>query len=149
MTSKWGLLGPFWVIGKTHIWHPKVRYYKGFSNFSERWVGAGPLRTDLVSSRRRSSRNFDKRGLNALARGAERTVADLQATASAANLSSIRFSDAMVFRGSGVMGALGLGGEKIQLVAPIETLARFQLLAIIDSLMLAGGWLAGWLAAAC
>ena len=30
-------------------------------------------------------------------------------------------------------------------VAPIESFARFQLAAIIDSLMLAAGWLAGWL----
>jgi hypothetical protein len=32
-----------------------------------------------------------------------------------------------------------------QPAAPIETFARFQLPAIIDSFMLAAAWLAGWL----
>ena len=34
----------------------------------------------------------------------------------------------------------------VQPAAPIETFARFQLPAIIDSLMLAAGRLVGWLA---
>ena len=39
-----------------------------------------------------------------------------------------------------------LGGDKTQPAAPLETFARFQLAAIIDSLMLvAVGWLAGWM----
>ncbi len=37
-------------------------------------------------------------------------------------------------------------GLKGQPAAPVETFARFQLPALIDSLMLAAGWLAGWLA---
>ena len=32
----------FWGAGKTTIWHAKVRFYKGFSYFSESEVGAGP-----------------------------------------------------------------------------------------------------------
>ena len=49
----------------------------------------------------------------------------------------------MVFRWSGGREFAGL---KIQPAALIETFARFQLPAIIDSLMLAAGWLVGWLA---
>ena len=32
----------FWRAGKTTIWHAKVRFYQGFSYFSESEVGAGP-----------------------------------------------------------------------------------------------------------
>ena len=31
----------FWEPGKTTIWQSKVRFYKGFSYFSESEVGAG------------------------------------------------------------------------------------------------------------
>ena len=31
-----------WEPGKTTIWHAKVRFYQGFSYFSESEVGAGP-----------------------------------------------------------------------------------------------------------
>ena len=31
-----------WRPGKTTIWHAKVRFYQGFSYFSESEVGAGP-----------------------------------------------------------------------------------------------------------
>ena len=31
-----------WGAGKTTIWHAKVRFYQGFSYFSESEVGAGP-----------------------------------------------------------------------------------------------------------
>ena len=31
-----------WRAGKTTIWHAKVRFYQGFSYFSESEVGAGP-----------------------------------------------------------------------------------------------------------
>ena len=35
--------GPaLWGAGKTHIWHEKLRFYQGFSYFSESEVGAGP-----------------------------------------------------------------------------------------------------------
>ena len=57
-----------------------------------------------------SRRKFDERGPNTPARGAEGTAADLQATASAADLSSPRcFDDKM-----------------LEPAAPIETFARFQ-----------------------
>ena len=31
-----------WRRGKTTIWHAKVKFYRGFSYFSESEVGAGP-----------------------------------------------------------------------------------------------------------
>ena len=34
--------GALWRLGKTHIWHGNMRFYLGFSYFSESEVGAGP-----------------------------------------------------------------------------------------------------------
>ena len=60
-------------------------FYVGFSYFCERSVGAGASRTDFVSSKD-VSRGFATMPPNTPAKGAERTAADLQATASAADL---------------------------------------------------------------
>ena len=48
-----GEVAGLWPPSKTTIWSAKVRFYQGFSYFSESDVGASPSGTDFVSSKRR------------------------------------------------------------------------------------------------
>ena len=73
-----------------------------------RWVQA-PKELTLSVLEDVSRRKFDERGPNTPARGVEGTAADLQATASAADLSSPRcFDDKMLERFADAIVALGI-----------------------------------------